>query len=638
LRLCRSGPHDPRIPDALAHYAGGIALLAARRHRFFQEIAFFLQDTRLRAGDIQPQDAEASPNQRSQQTEKEYAMNKPVRQSDASSETVKAISVADYIIERLAAEGIDRCFGVAGDYVFPICNAVDSSAKVKWIGCSNELNASYAADGYARIRGAAMLATTYGVGELSAINGVMGAKAERSLVFHLVGMPSYQNQRVRKIAHHTLGDGVFGNFVALSAHAACCHAVINPENCVVEMERVIAEARRNNQPAYIAVPSDYALSPVASADVKPIVPRSNEAALQKAMAMIAERISKAKSVVAFPAFTVSRLGLQKQAQKAIEALGCPFVTTLMEKCLIDEGHPQFAGMYAGATSEPKTRQIVEGADIVLDLGGVNLNDITTAAYSGRLDLSRFITVGLDDVRIGDEVIATVRLADILSELAKLKPSSAPYRGKPQGLAPVNGKPSDKITMAALYPRYAAFLRSGDTVVLETGSSSLGVTPTILPDGVRVEAQVLWGSIGWATPAAFGVALADPSRRTVLITGEGSHQLTANDIGAMGRFGANVVVFVLNNSGYLIERALEENPNWTYNDLAPWNYAELPKALGCADWFTARVTTLGELDAAMKSARASKSGAYIEIMGGKMDMPPALAFAHGQLKAMYGDTP
>ena len=140
-------------------------------------------------------------------------MNKPVRQSDASLGTVKAVSVADYIVERLAAEGIEHCFGVAGDYAFPMCNAVDGSAKVKWIGCSNELNASYAADGYARMRGAAMLVTTYGVGELSAINGVMGAKSERSLVFHVVGMPSYQNQRVHKIAHHTLGDGVFGNFV-----------------------------------------------------------------------------------------------------------------------------------------------------------------------------------------------------------------------------------------------------------------------------------------------------------------------------------------------------------------------------------------------------------------------------------------
>ena len=196
------------------------------------------------------------------------------------------------------------------------------------------------------------------------------------------------------------------------------------------MERVIAEARRNNQPAYIVVPSDYGLSPVVSADVKPIVPRSNKAALQKAMTIIAERIKNAKSIVAFPAFTISRLGLQKDAQRAIEALGCPFVTTLMEKCLIDEGHPQFAGMYVGAVSEPKTRQIVEGADLVLDLGGVNLNDITTAAYSGRLDLSRFITVSLNDIRIGDQVIANVRFADVLSGLAKLKPSSAPYKGKP----------------------------------------------------------------------------------------------------------------------------------------------------------------------------------------------------------------
>jgi indolepyruvate decarboxylase len=59
------------------------------------------------------------------------------RKTDAS-----AVNVADYIVERLAAEGIDHCFGVAGDYAFPICDAVDSSAKMKWIGCANELNAS----------------------------------------------------------------------------------------------------------------------------------------------------------------------------------------------------------------------------------------------------------------------------------------------------------------------------------------------------------------------------------------------------------------------------------------------------------------------------------------------------------------
>lgn len=234
---------------------------------------------------------------------------------NAEPSTEKATSVIDYIVQRLADEGITDCFGVPGDYAFPVCDAVDRNPNIRWVGCSNELNASYAADGYARVRGAAMLSTTYAVGELSAINGVMGAKAERSLVYHVVGMPSYQNQRVHKILHHTFGDGVFGNFVNISAQAACCHAVINPDNCMIEMERVITEARRNNQPAYIVVPGDYALAPVTPTEVRPVTLKSNEASLEKAVAAIAERVRGAKSIVAFPAFTLARLRLQKEARR-----------------------------------------------------------------------------------------------------------------------------------------------------------------------------------------------------------------------------------------------------------------------------------------------------------------------------------
>ena len=133
----------------------------------------------------------------------------------------KQPTVADYIVGRLAREGITDCFGVPGDFAFTLCDAVARSEAVRWIGCSNELDAAYAADGYARVRGCSMLMTTYAVGELSALNGVMGAKAERSCVFHVVGMPTMRKQRVRQIVHHTLGDGVFQNFANISAQAAC---------------------------------------------------------------------------------------------------------------------------------------------------------------------------------------------------------------------------------------------------------------------------------------------------------------------------------------------------------------------------------------------------------------------------------
>src|SRR3954462_13545346 len=153
--------------------------------------------------------------------------------------TTKATTVIDYIVQRIADEGVQHCFGVPGDYAFPVGDAVDRNPNIKWIGCSNELNASYAADGYARARGGAMLSTTYAVGELSAINGVMGAKAERSLVFHVVGMPSFQNQRLRKTMHHTLGDGIFENFNDFPGKGARPHGVKNPKNWVNKMERGI---------------------------------------------------------------------------------------------------------------------------------------------------------------------------------------------------------------------------------------------------------------------------------------------------------------------------------------------------------------------------------------------------------------
>ena len=74
----------------------------------------------------------------------------------------------------------------------------------------------------------------------------------------------------------------------------------------------------------------------------------------------------------------------------------------------------------------------------------------------------------------------------------------------------------------------------------------------------------------------------------------------------------------------------------YNDLAPWNYHALPAALGCRGWFTAKVTTLGELDAALARAATGESASYIEVVGGRMDFPAGLAMAHQRLDALYGN--
>jgi indolepyruvate decarboxylase len=92
--------------------------------------------------------------------------------------------------------------------------------------------------------------------------------------------------------------------------------------------------------------------------------------------------------------------------------------------------------------------------------------------------------------------------------------------------------------------------------------------------------------------------------------------------------------VLNNSGYLIERLLCADPAIVYNDVAPWNYAELPRALGCDDWFTARVSTWGELDAALVSAQRGGQAAYIEVITDPYEAPALPNKLHESVKTLY----
>ena len=107
-------------------------------------------------------------------------------------------SVIEHVLSRLQEIGIRDIFGIAGDFAFPIDDAIATNSKLRWIGSCNELNAAYSADGYARVYGVAALCTTYGVGELSAINGVAGSYAEHVPVFHLAGMPPSRVQAARR--------------------------------------------------------------------------------------------------------------------------------------------------------------------------------------------------------------------------------------------------------------------------------------------------------------------------------------------------------------------------------------------------------------------------------------------------------
>jgi indolepyruvate decarboxylase len=138
-------------------------------------------------------------------------------------------TVIQHVLSSLYDIGINDIFGVPGDFAFPIEDAVCADQRLRWIGNCNELNAAYVADGYARICGIAAVSTTYGVGELSAINGIAGSYAERLPVFHLVGMPASSLQAAHSLMHHTLGNGEFDLIHKMAEPVVCGRAILTPD-------------------------------------------------------------------------------------------------------------------------------------------------------------------------------------------------------------------------------------------------------------------------------------------------------------------------------------------------------------------------------------------------------------------------
>lgn len=543
-------------------------------------------------------------------------------------------TVIEYVLARLHQIGVTDIFGVPGDYAFPVHDAIVAHPDINWIGCCNELNAGYAADGYARLRGVGALTTTYGVGELSAISAVAGAYAERLPVFHLTGMPNRSAQADRALVHHTLGTGEFGLFKTMADPVTAASAILTPANAVAETERLIATALYDRRPVYLVFPSDVVDLPVTASSAPLPRPWSNQRKLVAAADAVAGALNRASTACALPGLMIDRLGITAAATQLIEAAALPFATMFADKSVIDEDHPNYIGIYDGRLMDDGVRVFVESADVVLTIGTL-LTDFNTGAFTAHLDPARTIEIGLHSTRVGSTVYQDVEMADLLAEiidrdLKKHVPASIPSATPTHS----DDTADNAITAEQLYPRWADFIAPHDIVIAETGTGSMGLAFSRLPHGARFYNQTLWGAIGWATPAALGAAIAEPDRRVILITGDGSHQLTAQEIGQFHRLGLRPVIFVLNNSGYLIERLLCKDPDIAYNDVASWNYAELPHALGCEGWFTTRVTTLNELDAALATAARGDSAAYIEVVTGKYESPPLATKLHDSVKTLY----
>ncbi|EAQ4368478.1 alpha-keto acid decarboxylase family protein [Salmonella enterica subsp. enterica] len=544
-------------------------------------------------------------------------------------------TVADYLLDRLAGCGIGHLFGVPGDYNLQFLDHVIDHPTLRWVGCANELNAAYAADGYARMSGAGALLTTFGVGELSAINGIAGSYAEYVPVLHIVGAPCSAAQQRGELMHHTLGDGDFRHFYRMSQAISAASAILDEQNACFEIDRVLGEMLAARRPGYIMLPADVAKKtaiPPTQALALPV--HEAQSGVETAFRYHARQcLMNSRRIALLADFLAGRFGLRPLLQRWMAETPIAHATLLMGKGLFDEQHPNFVGTYSAGASSKEVRQAIEDADRVICVG-TRFVDTLTAGFTQQLPTERTLEIQPYASRIG-ETWFNLPMAQAVSTLRELCLECAfappPTRSAGQPVRIDKGE----LTQESFWQTLQQYPKPGDIILVDQGTAAFGAAALSLPDGAEVVVQPLWGSIGYSLPAAFGAQTACPDRRVILIIGDGAAQLTIQEMGSMLRDGQAPVILLLNNDGYTVERAIHGAAQ-RYNDIASWNWTQIPPALNAAQqaecW---RVTQAIQLAEVLERLARPQRLSFIEVMLPKADLPELLRTVTRALEARNG---
>jgi len=548
--------------------------------------------------------------------------------------TDPAYTVGDYLLDRLAELGISEIFGVPGDYNLAFLDHIVTHPKLRWVGNANELNAGYAADGYGRLRGLSAVVTTFGVGELSLANAIAGSYAEHVPVVHIVGGPSKDAQASRRALHHSLGDGDFEHFLRISREITCAQTNLMPATACREIDRVLCEVREQQRTGYILMSADVARFPT-EPPASPL-PGTSGGTSPRALAMFTEAAAKLigdHQLTVLADLLVHRLQAVDELQSLLDADVVPHATLMWGKSLLNESSPNFMGIYAGTASTERVRAAVEDAPVLVT-AGVVFTDMVSGFFSQRIDPARTIDIGQYQSSVADEVFAPLEMSAALTALTAIltergieSPAVPAPVAPPPAPTPARDEP---LTQRMLWDRLCAALTPGNVVLADQGTSFYGMADHVLPQGVTFIGQPLWGSIGYTLPAAFGAAVAHPERRTVLLIGDGAAQLTVQELGSFSREGLSPVIVVVNNDGYTVERAIH-GETAPYNDIAGWNWTQVPATLGVANHLAFRAQTYGELDDALTAAAEKQDRmVFVEVVLPRLEIPPLLAQLVGNM--------
>jgi pyruvate decarboxylase len=532
-------------------------------------------------------------------------------------------TVGQYLADRFEQIGLKHYFMVPGDYNLVLLDQLLKNKNLKQIGCCNELNAAYAAEGYARANGCGAVITTFNVGAFSALNGIVSANAENLPVIFVSGSYNTNDPAENHLLHHTTGmcDNYSYQFDMIKQVTSEAVRIFNAENAPIFIDQAITTALRERKPAYIEIACNLAgalCNKPAPFETILTERKTNRQALEAAVESAVTRINNAKKPIMLAGSHLRSFGAIKAFQELAESLGCAVSVMPDAKSYFPEEHPQFIGVYLGSESSPDCEPIVDWADLII-AGGPEFTDYTTEGWNALPSRQKSIIAQPGYVQFSDSEFTGVELADFLFALSKKVQKNdatlAEYHrvggGEMKMIQPLKAESDAPLRRAEMVSLIEKDLDENTTLIVETGDAWFNGMYMHLPKGARFEIEMQYGSIGWSVAASFGYAMGmEPERRLVSIIGDGAFQLTAQEVANMIRYKTNNLIFLVNNGGYVIESEIHEGP---YNYFKNWDYAGLISTFNADDGngLGLKATTSRELASAIKKARNHKGPVLIE---------------------------
>jgi acetolactate synthase-1/2/3 large subunit len=529
-------------------------------------------------------------------------------------------------VEVLKANGVTVAFGLNGEHVLGLYNALAEAPEIRHVTVKHENNAAIAAEAYGRLTGRPGVVTvTAGPGATNSLSGVAGAYATGSPLVHLSGG------------------------VPLGADLESFHGVDDPEI----LEKAFAPATkwsvRVTDPAQVgpAVSRAFALAVtgrpgpvhvelarnVLDGDPFPAGPISPAPAPSDApsaeLDRLLEQIDRAERIAIVAGKGAWWPAVSAELPRLAEALGAPVVHTWDGHAAMPTGHPLSLGMYRGDWSHPEVLAYLRSADLLLGVGvrpGTEAARTIPAACGGPL----ICLMAADDPDPGQGP-AIPSMASLAATLRALAEGSRPRRVSDAALGAC-----DRATqtlqqgLAAELARYAsarpwhvgqaiqalAERMTADEVVVSDVSNVKLWMPLQLPVfGPESHVQAgTWGAMGYTLPASLGAAFARPGQKVIGLTGDTSFLMASSDFVTLCQWKLPVVIAVHHDGQIGMIRNMQTRDGGVpyATEIGDVHFARYAEACGATG---IRVTDPADLGRAWDQALAAAGPVLLELMAG-----------------------